>query len=274
MSKLSLVKTMKVIQKAATKHSPEILTGIGIAGMIMTTVMAVKVTPKAVKLLDEEKNRKNDELLKEAKSNGQENCRQISKLEPLDVVKTSWKLYVPAVITGSVSIACLIGSNSVSARRSAVLATACSLSEAALSDYKEKVVETVGEKKEQLIRDKVAKSKIEKNPVSNKEVIITEKGDTLCYDAISGRYFKSDIEKIRKAENELNRSLTSDMYISLNEFYYELGLKPTRLGDDLGWNIDDGLIDVSFSSQLADDGTPCLVIDYCVAPRYDYKDFS
>ena len=57
----------------------------------------------------------------------------------------------------------------------------------------------------------------------------------------------------------------------LNDFYYEIGLDNIKLGDELGWNIDDGYIDLSFSSQLASDGTPCLVIDYKIAPRYDFR---
>jgi hypothetical protein len=61
------------------------------------------------------------------------------------------------------------------------------------------------------------------------------------------------------------------MYISVNDFYYEIGLGNTKIGNDLGWHVDNGLIDLEFSSQLADDGTPCLVLDYRVAPRYDYR---
>ena len=102
-------------------------------------------------------------------------------------------------------------------------------------------------------------------------MIITERGNTLCYDAVSGRYFKSDIDKLKKAANELNRQMRDEMYISLNDFYYEIGLNPVSIGDELGWNIDQGYIDLSFSSQLADDGTPCLVIEYHIAPRYDFR---
>lgn len=272
MKRPDISKTFRIIRAAVSKHSPEILTGVGIAGMIITTVMAVRATPKALELLDEERDRQNDELLEGAKEKGQETFRQITELEPLDMVRTAWKPYIPAAVTGTISVICLVSSTRVSTKRNAVLAAAYRLSEAAFSEYKEKTVETVGEKKEQLIRDKVAKHQIEKDPVSDSEVILTEKGDTLCYDALSGRYFKSDIDRIKRAENELNRELVNSMYISLNEFYYILGLKETKLGDDLGWNIDDGLIDISFSSQLADDGTPCLVMDYRVAPRYDYKD--
>lgn len=252
--KKEIAKSFLSLKTAIKKHSPEILTGIGIAGMITTTVMAVRATPKALILIEERK----EEIGAE-------------KLEAIDMVKTAWACYIPAAITGTLSVACLIGASSVNARRNAALATAYTLSESALKDYQGKVIEMFGEKKNEAVKDAVAKDKVEKNPVVTREVIITEKGNTLCYDAISGRYFKSDIEKIKKAECELNRQMLDDMYVSLNDFYYEIGLDSVKLGDELGWNVDSGYIDLSFSSQLASDGTPCLVIDYSVAPRYDYR---
>ena len=252
--KKEIAKSLLSLKTAIKKHSPEILTGIGIAGMITTTVMAVRATPKALILIEERK----EEIGAE-------------KLEAMDMVKTTWSCYIPAAITGTLSVACLIGASSVNARRNAALATAYTLSESALKDYQGKVIEMFGEKKNEAVKDAVAKDKVEKNPVVTREVIITEKGNTLCYDAISGRYFKSDIEKIKKAECELNRQMLDDMYVSLNDFYYEIGLDSVKLGDELGWNVDSGYIDLSFSSQLASDGTPCLVIDYSVAPRYDYR---
>lgn len=242
------------VRTAMQKHSPEILTGIGIAGMITTVIMAVRATPKALILLEEKKTEKESD-----------------KLTVPETVKTAWTCYIPSAIVGSVSIMCLVGASSVNVRRNAALATAYTLSESALREYQEKVVETIGEKKEQAVRDAIAKDKLDKNPVTRREVIITTKGDTLCYDAISGRYFKSDIEKIRKAENELNRRMRDEMFISLNDFYYEIGLSGTDLGDELGWNIDRGYIDLDFSSQLADDGTPCLVIRYSLSPQYEYQ---
>lgn len=252
--KKEIAKSFLSLKTAIKKHSPEILTGIGIAGMITTTVMAIRATPKALILIEERK----EEIGSE-------------KLEAIDMVKTTWACYIPAAITGTLSVACLIGASSVNARRNAALATAYTLSESALKDYQGKVIEMFGEKKNEAVKDAVAKDKVEKNPVITREVIITEKGNTLCYDAISGRYFKSDIEKIKKAECELNRQMLDDMYVSLNDFYYEIGLDSVKLGDELGWNVDSGYIDLSFSSQLASDGTPCLVIDYSVAPRYDYR---
>ena len=67
--------------------------------------------------------------------------------------------------------------------------------------------------------------------------------------------------------------LSGDMYVSLSEFYDELGLDHTAISDDLGWDIDKGMIELDFSSQIADDGTPCIVVDYCIAPRYDFSRF-
>lgn len=271
MKKSNVVKLLKGVQTAITKHSPEILTGIGIAGMITTTVLAVKATPKAARLLEDERNRQNYELVKEARLNGYDSCEQIDKLKPLEVIKVAWKPYIPAAITCVLSVTCLVGASSVSLRRNAAIATAYKLSETALTEYRDKVIETVGEKKEEVIRDKVAEEKIKNDPVTKSDVIITQKGDTLCYDTVSGRYFKSDIEKIKRAVNELNRRMTYDVYVSLNEFYDELDLEHTVMGDDLGWNIDNGLIDVDFSAQIADDGNPCIVVNYRIAPRYDYS---
>lgn len=269
---MNLKKMYKHIKNSTVKHSPEILTGLGIAGMITATVMAVRVTPKALILVEEEKRRINYDMLEQAKRHESEVAiPKIDHLEPIDIVKVTWKCYIPSIVTGTISIACLVGANSVHNKHHTALTTAYTLSETALRDYQKKVIETIGGKKEQTVRDAVAKEKLEKAPIENKEVIITAKGETLCFDAISGRYFKSDIEKLKRTANELNRQMRDEMYISLNEFYFEIGLEPIKLGDDLGWNIDEGYIDLRFSSQLATDGTPCLVIDYGYGPRYDYR---
>lgn len=253
MTKPNLPQFAKTAQIFVSKHSPEILTGVGIAGMITTTILAVKTTPKALRLIEEAKAEKGEDLTS------------------LEKVKASWKCYIPSVTTGIFSVGCLVGANSVHARRNAALATAYKISEAAFTEYKDKVIETVGEKKEQAVRDNIAKDRMEKDPVSKSDVILTERGNTLCYDAHSGRYFKSDIEIIKRAVNQLNRQMTYDMYVSLNDFYDELGLANTDMGYQLGWNMDDGLIEVEFSSQLADDGTPCVVMSYRHAPSYGYS---
>ena len=258
MGKTNLATIAKDIRKFASKRSPEILTGIGIAGMITTTILAVRATPKALELIEEQKEEES-----------------VDELSSFEVVKVAWKPYIPAIITCVASTACLIGASSVNTKRNAALATAYKLSETALSEYRDKVVETIGEKKERIVRDKVAEERVKKNPVSKNEVIITGNGKTLCFDPISGRYFMCSIETIKRAENELNKQMLHDIsgYVSLNEFYDELGLDHTSVGDDLGWNTDQ-LIDINFSSQLNDNGEPSVVLDYLVAPKYDYYKFS
>lgn len=254
MSKIKFKPLIKTIRSGLAKHSPAILTALGITGMIGTTVLAVKATPKALDLIENKK----EELDKDG-------------LTVAETVKATWKCYVPAAITCATSAACLIGASSVHTKRNAALATAYKLSESAFIEYRDKVVETIGEKKEQSVRDAIAKDHVEKNPVTNNEVIITDKGYTLCYDELSGRYFYSDIEKIKKAVNELNRQMLNDMYVSLNELYYELGLEGTKLGEQMGWNVDRGLIDLKFSATVSADDRPCIVLDYRVPPMYDYQ---
>lgn len=259
MNKSTVSNFLKSTQITLRKHSPEILTGVGIAGMIGTTVMAVKATPKAVALIDE---RKKEEGLEE--------------LHPIEVVKTAWKCYIPAAITGAASIACLIKAVSINTRRNAALVTAYNLSKNALEEYHEKVKETIGEKKEKIIHDQIAQDRLEKNPVQSGEVIVTERGTTLCYDAVFGRYFISDMDTIKRAMNEVNRNIFGgcEMYASLNDFYDELGLDPIDIGYELGWNSDDKCLEVLFSSCIAKDGRPCLVISYNIAPKYNFNYFT
>ena len=255
MNKSGLKRTIKSAERVLTKYSPGILTGIGIAGMIGATFMAVKATPKALYLIETKKEES-----------------EVEELTTVEAIKTCWKCYIPATLTTVLSAVCLIGASTVSAKRNAALATAYSISEAALREYQEKVVEVVGEKKEKAVRDAVAKDQIERDPVTKSEVVIIDSNsNTLCYEPLSGRYFKSTIDKIKKAEIKLDRQMIQEMYVSLNDFYWEIGLDGTDLGDQMGWNLSKGYMDLSFSSQLADDGTPCAVIVYGIPPVYDYQ---
>ena len=255
MSKEGLKRTIKSAGRVLTKYSPGILTGIGITGMIGATFMAVKATPKALYFIEAKKEES-----------------EVEELTPIEAIKTCWKCYIPATLTTVLSAVCLIGASTVSAKRNAALATAYSISEAALREYQEKVVEVVGEKKEKAVRDAVAKNQIERDPVTKSEVVIIDSNsNTLCYEPLSGRYFKSTIDKIKKAEIKLDRQMIQEMYVSLNDFYWEIGLDGTDLGDQMGWNLSKGYMDLSFSSQLADDGTPCAVIVYGIPPVYDYQ---
>lgn len=256
MNKINWNGILKSVGHAFRKRAPEILTGVGIGGMITTTVLAVRATPEALRRIDAEKRRLKRE-----------------KLTVGETVRVAGTVYIPAVVTGAVSTACLVGASAVNGRRNAALATAYGLAESSLRDYRAKVVETIGERRETNVLEAVDRERLEKNPPSTAEIALAEGcGKTLCYDAMFGRYFYSDVESLRRAENKLNRQMStmSEPYISLNEFYMEVGLPPVDIGDSLGWNVDKGMIELRFSSQLANGRVPCLVVSYAVVPEYDY----
>ena len=255
------------------KNAPTILTITGITAMASSTYWAVKATPKALALKEKaeiEKNKKAGTF----KGNKVNDWIPLTKME---IVQTCWRCYAPAFITGVLGAACLIGANSMNLRKNAALAAAYALSETNFKEYREKTLEEVGEKKEEKIRNAVAEEKITKNPVNTSTVLETGNGDTLCYDAICGRYFKSSIEKLKSALNELNMELVQDGYVSLNQYYDLIGLPDGMLGDDLGWSINDNhsTVQLDLSAQLTKDEaqTPCMVVAFKYGPIYNYDAF-
>lgn len=236
-------------KQVMVKNAPEILIGMGLAGMLTSTIMAVKATPKAMEIIREEEDYLN---------------RDLSKAEK---VKLVWRPYVPAAIGYCASAALIIKANRVNNTRSAMFAGAYKLSEQALLDYKDKVIETLGEEKEREISDAVVRDKQRTQPASE---VIYGTGQCLCHDPLSGRYFNSDMDKIRKVENDLNYRLMKENMVSLNEFYEELGMDCTEMGFKYGWNIDDGLIEVRFTSTITDDNKLCLVVSFARNPRLDF----
>ncbi|MCM1525384.1 MAG: DUF6353 family protein [Ruminococcus sp.] len=254
MNKSKIYLIMSGIKNFAVQHCPEILTGMGVAGMLTAGILAVKTTPKALALIEEKKREKNTE-----------------KLTAAEMIKSAGLCYVPSAVTAVVSAACIVGASAVNYKRNAALAAVYALSETSLKEYREKAEQLIGKKKAEDISDAVAKDRIEQAPVGSREVVFTGSGETLCYDVISGRYFTSEIEKIKRAVNDLNRQMRDEMFISLNDFYIEIGLKPIPIGSDIGWHIDKGYIDIRFSSQITDDERPCVVINYSTIPRYGYS---
>lgn len=100
----NLEKIFRPIAKQVSKYGPEIAVGVGIAGMITTTVLAVKATPKALKLIDEAKKEKAEE-------------EEAVELKPTEIVKVAWKPYIPAMISGALSIGCIVGASTVHVKR-------------------------------------------------------------------------------------------------------------------------------------------------------------
>lgn len=243
---------IKNVQPFATKNSPSILAGVAVLGTITTTVLAVRATPTAVKIIE-----RNNEV------------RQ-APLTKVEVVKATWKLYVPATLTGVTTIACIVGANTISLKRNAVLAGAYTLSEAAAREYKAKVLETIGEKKEGEVRKKIAEDRVaeDRDQQGRNSVVVMGGSEQLCYDMQSDRYFKSDIESLRALQNELNKRLLMHDEITLNELYSELGLGHIGMGDDMGW-VSDNLIEFVYSTIIAPDGRPALVLSYRLDPNLD-----
>ena len=249
---MNIIELAKIaIKKGAfliNKEAPTILTGITIISGISATISAIYATPKALYLIQDEETRN-------------------SGLSPTEIVKVTWRCYVPTVFFTIISISSAIGANSISLQRNAAISGLYALSEKAYKEYKEKVLDIIGERKEEKIRDAISQDRLDKDPLSRKEVIVIGKGDTLFYDSLSGRYFKTEIETVRRVQNDFNQDLLSEMYRSLNELYYELGLEGTELGKNIGWSTDYGLLDIHFSSKIAEGGIPCIVLDFNNPPR-------
>ena len=101
--------------------------------------------------------------------------------------------------------------------------------------------------------------------------IITE--DILCQElAVSRTPIREALSLLEKERlvTILPKRGIEVTYISLNELYGEIGLDSVKNGDIMGWNLDQGLIELTFDTCLAENDEPCVVIDYSIGPRYDF----
>lgn len=256
----------------ADDHQREILVGLEIAGIVGTAILSWRAGIKADKVLKKQKEameRLEEDFHDELVDATEDDYKAAKKTIVVDTIKELAPIVAPPVVTGGVTLACAIGGYNASTKRIAALTAAYNLSKDALSEYVEKAKEVVGDKKAQQISDGVKQDKVKVNPPVEKMVLNTGKGTTLFKDDQSGRYFYSDAEEVRKAFNLINKRMMDEYYISLNELYDELGLPDIILGDDSGFNIDDGLIDIEhlFTAAIYND-TPILVLNYEVSPKF------
>lgn len=253
---MSVKNTFRKIGGFISNNQQVILTSLGVAGVVTTSVLTATSTIKAY-----------DIWMEDAIDNG------AHEEDPKEIVKMVWKAYIPPLTVGVMTIAVIIGAHQSHGRKNAALASMYTLSEATMSKYQEKVAEQIGSSKEKTIREEVSNEMISEEPREDgKNVHITGNGDHLCYDVISGRYFRSDIESVRKAQNDMNHDLFSDMWGSLNDFYRYLDIPSIKIGDDIGWNIEKP-IDIQFSSTVTEKGEPCLVIDHDNMPDIQFRDW-
>lgn len=267
----TIMSTVGEIKKDFTKYAPQIWTGLGIGGYGFSLYLTGKGAIKAHDKLNTIRAERNyvawDAESHKFKVLGTDDLTFKEK------VKETYTDFIPSAIGFTASTFCVLKGVSVSQRRTAVIASAYKLLEEGAREYKAKVIETIGEKKEKQIVDAIAEDKIKKNPPESTQIIFTNKGNTLFYETISGRYFKFDIDKVKKIENELNYRLRENNYVSVNELYLELGLELTDIGYEIGWDVGDGMLDFDYSSKLTKDDEPCVVIEYSRQPKAGYSLF-
>jgi hypothetical protein len=266
--------------KLITDNSPAIMTAIGVTGTLTAVYLTGTATFKAALILEQERKKVFTERLEEEVEH-QDNSHQIflfdnnNYITPKRQVELTWQLYIPAATTLALTIAAIILANRVSTRRAAALAAAYSIAERGFEEFKTKAVERLGEARMQEVQDEVAKDRVRRNPVMDREVIITGQGNVLFYESFTGRYFENNVQSIDRAVNELNAQIISDNYASLTDFYYKIGLAKTSMSDEVGWQAPT-LLKVSYSTTMTDEDNarPCMVIDFQAGPIRDYDSFN
>ncbi|MDQ3398874.1 MAG: DUF6353 family protein, partial [Deinococcota bacterium] len=222
----------KNVHNVATRYmkqnSSAILTAGGVIGTVATAVLSGRAAVKAHDILAFER------TLEECTSTPDTEPKELSKSQKALLV---WPAFIPPVLVGTATIGSIVAANYMSARRAAALAAAYGMSQKQLEEYKAKVTEKLTGPKRQAIDDEIAQDRVTNNPPKDKEVIILAGGDVLCYDMLTGRYFRSTVEQVRKAESKINADLVNHQYASLSSFYDEIGLPATNFTDTVGWGI-------------------------------------
>lgn len=259
----SLAQQVSKVKFLLENHSTTILTGVGVGGTVATSVLTGRASFKAAGLISDQKNY---EAISWQEGVSDAPPEEMSKAK---MVKLVWMLYLPPVAAGVTTITAIIVANRISSTKIAALAVAGGISERALQEYKDKVVEKLGERQNQKIRDEVAQDRIDNHPPG--EVIVAGSGEVLCYDMLTGRYFNSTVETIKQAENKINHEMLNTMGASLAEFQEELGLPSTPYTDSVGWSGGGDLVHVVLSTTMSPDKRPCIAIDFDRTPTLEYS---
>ena len=237
---------MNKAQLFLKKHSSTILTVVGAGGVIATSVLSVKATPKAMLLLEDAKQEKGEDLTK------------------LEVVKVAWKPYIPAAITGVSTIACIFGAHYLSAKTQASLMSAYAVLDSSYREYIEKSKELYAEDAETKIKQEIAKTKFD-------DTIQVSEDKELFFDYQSMRYFESTFDKVKRAERIFNENFVNSGFACLNDYYELLGIEPVDYGYQIGWS-DLPVTDLEFIYEKVelDDGLECYIITMPCPPSTSY----
>lgn len=237
----SIIRGLKSLERTIANNSSTILTGVGVAGVFATGFLSVKATFKAAQLIQEE---------------------EVELADLRTKANLVWKEYIPTTIVATTTVAAIIFANRVSNRRAAALALAYTVTEKAYDEYRDKVLSKFGSQKEEFVRSEIARERVNR---TSTEVIMTGGGDVLCFDSFTGRIFHSDMETLRRAENDINAMIISDFYASLSDFYSIIGLPSTSYSDEVGWNTDK-MLKLRYSASLTNENVPCINVDFGVTP--------
>lgn len=150
-----------------------VLTCIGAAGVVATSVMAVKSTPKAMQLLKDAEEEKGEKLTK------------------IEVVKTAAPAYAPAVVTGVATVACIFGANVLNKHQQAAMASAYALLDRTYKTYSNKVSELYGEESSAEIKEALAKDEYEE--IAEEE---RSEGKDLFFDFNTLQYFEAPFDEV------------------------------------------------------------------------------
>jgi hypothetical protein len=233
--------------KFVTRHSVIILAGAAIVGTITTAYCAARGAEKARDVVEEE-------------TAG----AYISAQERFRLVAPS---YMPTVLAASATIICIGAMTRLSERRISALAAAYTITDRAFTQYREQTVEAVGARRELGIREDIAQRNVTNK--DDRSVVLMGNGDVLCYESFSGRYFWSNMDNIRRAQNEINFELIHNSYASLSDFYDKLKIPHTSFSDDVGWTTD-SRFELDVHATIAEDSRPCLALSYQANPIRNY----
>lgn len=256
---MDLSKAVKFTGKYLVDHSPQILTGFAVAGVITTTILAAKGGSVAKELLDNER-------VFRLKATDEDTIDEFTLKEQFFI---TWRAYLPAGIAAATTLTCVIGAQGINQNRQAALIGAYTLLEKGKAQYQDKVLEVIGEKKEAQVRDEVAKQQLAEADYPGANHVYMGRGNHMWYDPYGNNFFRSTMETVRKTVNDVNELLLTGETVSLNEFYQMLGINPCHFGNDVGWKADH-LMDCYYSSQLNDDGEPCGILEFRREPTPNF----
>lgn len=239
-----------------SRNGSTILTCMAGVGLVATAVLTAQATPKALTRVENAREEKGEELTK------------------VETVIAATPAYIPPILTGVATLACMFGANTLNKRQQASMASAYALLDTSYKEYKKKVEELYGEGANDKVKEEIAKDKYEESDIEPSD------GMKLFYDDFSGRIFESTLEKVQAAEYNINRDLSTQGYATLNDFYGYLGLVPIDGGDELGWssgmNFDyywQEWIDFGHHKTTMGDDLECIMITMFSEPTLGWEDY-